>query len=114
MFVKSVSEFDLPDDMLLRVNLLLYGVPEEWLHWFNTYHSFQKYELGLKPAAEYLCLLYTSQAVQKDMMPNPAAISCLQTDHFLIFANDYFAKLEENKCSQFERKDILKLAAGFP
>lgn len=103
IFLKPAIEFVLSNEMVIRVNRPLYGVPEAGLHCFKTYHKFHTSELNMKSSAHDLCLLYTKNTIDLDNNGKPAAATCLQTDSSLFLANTQFENFEAEKSKKFER-----------
>lgn len=84
-YVHPPAELNLPDGILLKVLLPLYGVPEAGTHWFHTYHDHHVKNLNLKQSKYDPCLLFSSDALVG-----------LQTDDTLIACDNNF-KCKENE-----------------
>lgn len=66
----------------------------------------------MKSFAGNLCLLFTLKGCALDNKKEPAGTTCLQIEDSLFFANAEFENLLEKPSAKFDRKTILKLAAG--
>jgi hypothetical protein len=81
---------------LLKVLLLLYGVPEAGTHWFRTYHSDYTDKLKLQQSPYDACLLFTTINSDANRITDTAIVG-LQTDDTLIACNTVFKKRESEE-----------------
>jgi hypothetical protein len=100
-YVRPPQELHLPDGVLLKVLLPLYGVPEAGTHWFRTYHEHHTTKLGLQQSSYDPCFLFTAI----DNNPNnrntaDTAIVGLQTDDTMIACNTSFKKKESDELNK--------------
>lgn len=83
-------------DNLLRVDCLLYGVPESAPHWYRNYHNHHRDRLGLEAAVHDSCLLFVKHGM-KNEKGSPSVgreFICLQTGDTANEGNKPFVKLE--------------------
>lgn len=98
-YVRPPRELALPEGMLLKVLLPLYGVPEAGTHWFHTYHNHHTEKLKLQQSSYDPCFLFTtisSNANRTTDMADTAVVG-LQTDDTLIACNPGFKKRESDE-----------------
>jgi hypothetical protein len=95
-YVKPPQELNLPEGMLLKVLLPLYGVPEAGTHWFHTYHNHHIDNLKLQQSSYDACFLFTAINSNTSRMTDIAAVG-LQTDDTLIACNASFKKRESDE-----------------
>ena len=81
-----ISLLGASSDCVVKVMKPLYGVPEAGNHWFATYHTHHKENLGMEESTYDPCFLYRS---------GPFGIVGMQTDDTLILADNDFANKEE-------------------
>jgi hypothetical protein len=97
-YVRPPQELDLPEGMLLKVLLLLYGVPEAGTHWFRTYHTYHTDKLKLQQSPYDSCLLFTTIGGDTIHTTNTGtAVVGLQTDDTLIACDTSFKKRESDE-----------------
>ncbi len=116
IYVQPLPEFGLSDDMVLKVECPLYGIPEAGVHWFVTYQKHHIERLGMQPASHDFCLLYTPNSIAKyyKNSKTPHGITCLQTDDTMTLANPSFISLEQKESMRFESKPLQYLRKGEP
>lgn len=63
IFAKPPRELNISNNVVLKLKLLLYGVPEAGTYCFKTYHDHHTRNLKLTQTASDSCLLYSSDAI---------------------------------------------------
>ncbi|KAI0993306.1 hypothetical protein K3495_g14878, partial [Podosphaera aphanis] len=106
-FIRAPEEMGLTSNMVLKVVLPLYGIPEAGTHWFYTYQKHHIDMLNMKLSTFDPCLLFNE---------NQSAIIGLQTDDSLIVATPSFMEIEEQKLIEANllSKPIEKLGVDHP
>ncbi|KAI1000167.1 hypothetical protein K3495_g8030 [Podosphaera aphanis] len=106
-FIRAPEEMGLPSNIVLKVVLSLYGIPEAGTHWFYTYQKHYIDKLNMKLSTFDPCLLFNE---------NQSAIISLQTDDYLIVTTPSFMEIEEQKLTEanFLSKSIEKLGFDHP
>lgn len=85
IFARPPLELNMPKNMVLKLKLPLYGVPEAGTYWFKTYHNHHTMRLNLNHSASDPCLLFSNDA-----------IVALQTDDTLFACFDSYKQKEED------------------
>ena len=106
IYANPPKELCLSDEMVLKIQTPLYGLPEAGLHWFTTYLKHFREKLGMVSAKHDYCLLFTPDISNRTQ----CGISCLQTDDTLILANNEFIKLEEKHSTTFKTNPVEELS----
>lgn len=63
IFAKPPQELNIPKNMVLKLKLPLYRIPEVGTYWFKTYHDHHNIKLKLNQTANDPCLLFSDDAI---------------------------------------------------
>lgn len=109
VYVRAPKELNVGSN-ILKINRPLYGMPESPIHWYNTYLSYHKDELGMRTTPMDNCLLYKTDG---DKL---SGIIGLQVDDTLIAGTKGFLETEDVKSKCFPnsgRSEIQEKAESF-
>lgn len=61
VFIEAPAEMNLQHDVVLKVVIPLYGIPESDLHWYLTYLEHHIRRLGMSRSKTDPCVLYRAE-----------------------------------------------------
>lgn len=103
-FVRPPSQIGFPEDVLLRIDRSLYGIPEAGIHWFLTYHGHQEKEFGMNDSVHDKCILNTPGKLSTEVVATfmERGITALQTDDEAYCGNKAFINWEGKESRNFD------------
>jgi hypothetical protein len=105
VFLEPPPEMALPDDIVLRAVLPLYGIPESGLHWFLTYQGHHKQKLRMQAANVDSCFLFRRQ-------DDALCVTVMQVDDTFGHGPPEFLKEEDVAAMDFVSKPRTELQVG--